>query len=479
LRIFEINTWIWLSELAERYGRNLTLGSIPDEEWDALVPYCFDAVWLMGVWQRSPEGRVIAQRDATLREACRSVAAHFCMDDIVASPYCVRGYVVDDVLGGAAGLAAARAQLARRNMKLILDFVPNHTAPDHPWATMHQEYYVTGTREDLEREPGRFFLAAGDTVLARGALSRTTSDVWEDTAQLDAFSHGYRNAAVQTLLDIANQCDGVRCDMAMLMLNRAFSSNWSVSAVPEVDFWIYVIETIRGRYPSFLFIAESYGNTEWALQKQGFDFCYDKDKLYERLAHGDAESVRQHVRGCSPEFLAGLVHFLENHDEAPVTEYFRPAGRHQLAALAIATLPGASLWYDRQFEGRFGKLPVQLGRSLAIRSYYRKLLRATAHPAICHGQWSWCKVEPEDTIIAWCWRHEDARVLVVLNLSDAASEGHVTLPLEPIERKRYAFCDLMSGESYGTHAGCDLYGHGLFVQCLGWECHLFEILPSA
>ena len=49
IRIYEINTWPWLSELSERYGTGITLESVPDTEWDALRAMRFDAVWLMGV----------------------------------------------------------------------------------------------------------------------------------------------------------------------------------------------------------------------------------------------------------------------------------------------------------------------------------------------------------------------------------------------------------------------------------------------
>jgi hypothetical protein len=478
VRIYEINTWVWLSDLTERYARPLTLESVPDPEWDALVPYCFDAVWLMGVWQRSPSGRVVAQEDRRLREECRKVLPGLCPDDIVASPYCVNSYIVDETLGGPAGLAVARAQLAKRGIKLILDFVPNHTATDHLWTILHPEYYVQGTPEDLRCEPRRYFLADGDAIIARGAPSRRANDIWSDTAQVNATSSGYRDAAVLTLLDIASQCDGVRCDMAMLLLNEAVCANWPGTSRPEVDFWDCVIGQVRRRYPDLVFIAESYSDTEWVLMQQGFNYCYDKDKLYERLANGDAESVRQHLHLSEKSFLLHLLHFLENHDEPPAVDCFRPAGRHQLAAMAIATLPGASLWYDRQFEGRWGKLPVQLGRSLSIRSYYKKVLSATSHPAIRTGDWSWCPVEPTDSILAWCWTHEEDRVLVVLNLSEGEAWGRVTLPWIAIEGKQVTLRDRFSGEVFGPHDGSNLLEQGLMVGRPGWGVHLFEVVAA-
>jgi len=475
VRIYEINTWVWLAELTERYGRTVTLETVPVQEWDALVPYCFDAVWLMGVWQRSPVGRAVARADGRLREQCRELLADVTEDDLVASPYCVHAYVVDERFGGPAGLAAARTQLAKRKLKLILDFVPNHTAPDTLWTFLHPEYYIQGTTAELECEPWRYYLADSDDILARGATARAARDVWTDTAQINAFSPGYRESAILTLIEVASQCDGVRCDMAMLMLNEQFGKHWQLSPVPEVDYWQQVIAQLRRRVPEFIFIAECYGETAWALQQQGFDYCYDKDKLYERLSNGDAESVRQHLRGSDPEFLRHLLHFLENHDEPPAVEQFQPAGRHQVAALAIATLPGASLWYDRQFEGRWGKLPVQLGRSLSIQSFYKRLLKITSHAAIQLGKWSWCSIAPEGNLLAWCWTLEQARLLVVINLSSVESWGRVALPWQELRGNHCVFDDLLSGEHFGPHDGTELLEQGLVVGRLGWGVHLFEI----
>jgi hypothetical protein len=478
VRIYEINTWVWLSELSERYARPVTLEAVPDAEWDALTVYHFDAVWLMGVWQRSAVGRRIAQADAQVVAKCREVFPGLQADDVVASPYCVHSYTVDEKLGGSAGLSVARAQLAKRGLKLVLDFVPNHTALDHPWTILHPEYYILGTTDDSLRDPHRFYRADGDVTIARGATSREASQVWTDTAQLNAFSPGYRDAALLTLLDIARQCDSVRCDMAMLMLNPTFGANWSVGPAPAEEFWVQVIGHVRRRYPEFTFIAESYSDTEWILQQQGFDFCYDKDRLYERLASGDADSIRQHLQFSSAHYLGKLVHFLENHDEQAAQERFRPAGRHQLAAMAIATLPGASLWYDRQFEGRWGQLPVQLARSLSIRAFYQRLLQATAHAAIRTGTWAWCPVEPAESILAWSWTSTDKYVLVVLNMSDSEAWGRVRLPWGELKGRQCRLNDLFTGEVFGPRDGSEIVDNGLLVGRPAWGFHLFEINRS-
>ena len=140
--IYQVNTWVWLGELSRKYERPVTLSTVTAEEWDGLAPQGADAVWLMGVWERSPVGIAIANQNAGLVEDFQRALADFRPEDNVGSPYCVRQYVVDEHLGGREGLAVARSELAGRGLKLILDFVPNHVAPDHPWAGDHVEYFV-------------------------------------------------------------------------------------------------------------------------------------------------------------------------------------------------------------------------------------------------------------------------------------------------------------------------------------------------
>ena len=124
---------------------------------------------------------------------------------------------------------------------------------------------------------------------------------WPDVLQLNAFHPGLRQTAIKTLADIARQCDGVRCDMAMLLLNAIFERTWGHRAGPRpaTEYWRDVIQAVKGRHPRFLLLAEAYWDREWDLQQQGFDYCYDK-RLYDRLAHDTAESVRLHLCADPP-----------------------------------------------------------------------------------------------------------------------------------------------------------------------------------
>jgi glycosidase len=277
--IYEINTWVWLDELSRRQGWAVGLAGVPDREWDAIAELGFDAVWLMGVWERSPAGVAIALENEGLIESFRRALPDFVTADVVGSPYCIRDYRVDGNLGGPTGLATARAALEERGLGLILDFVPNHVAPDHPWTEAHPEYFVRGSGEDLERDPSSFVRVAGG-VLANGRDPYFPA--WPDVVQLNAFSPDLRTAVAETLGAIAEQCDGVRCDMAMLMLNDVFERTWGERAGPRPvdEYWPNVIAAVESDHPGFVFVAEAYWDLEWELQQQGFEYCYDKRPLH-------------------------------------------------------------------------------------------------------------------------------------------------------------------------------------------------------
>jgi len=479
--IYEINTWVWLGELSEKSGKPIDLGSVPADEWDTIAGYGFKAVWFMGVWQRSPAGIAIANRNQRLLADFRRALPDFRAEDNVGSPYCIRGYEVDEHLGGRAGLAHARAELGRRDMGLILDFVPNHVAPDHGWASAHPEYFVRGSAEDLRRDPASF-VQAGQSVFACG--KDPYFPAWSDVVQLNAFEPGLRRAVVDTLADIASQCDGVRCDMAMLLLNSVFERTWGsrAGAKPETEYWREVIPAIKSAHPSFHFIAEAYWDLEWELQQQGFDFCYDK-RLYDRLEHDNGETVRLHL--CAdPGYQDKLLRFLENHDEPRAASGFAP-DKERAAAVVTSTLSGARMFHEGQLEGRKVRLPVFLGRRRAespdqeLRHFYSRLLAAINAPAFREGSWrlcdrsGWAENTSWQNIVSWCWS-SDQRYLVVVNLSGADAQAHVHTGWEDLAGREWNLHDELSGAVY-TRSGDELESSGLYVDLGPWGYHLLGV----
>jgi Alpha amylase, catalytic domain len=480
--IYEINTWAWLASIGTDEGRRIDLGTVPEQRWDELAGLGFDAVWLMGVWRRSPAGVAIALANPDLRAGFQAALPDWRTADVVGSAYCIRDYVVDDHLGGPAGLAAARAALAARGVRLLLDFVPNHVAPDHPWTTGRPELFVPGTRSDLESDPASFVEVDG-RVLANGRDPYFPA--WPDVVQLNAFAPAARSAAVQTLHSIADQCDGVRCDMAMLVMNDVFTRTWGerVGPAPGTDYWPTVISGVRNSHPGFLFLAEAYWDLEWSLMRQGFDYCYDK-RLYDRILAGNAEQVRLHLL-ADDTYQNALVRFIENHDEPRAAAAFGPA-RTPAAAVATLTQTGARLIHHGQLQGRRVRLPVFLGRfptepvDDALAGFYRSLLTAVADPTFRHGRWQLCDRSgwPDnnsyENLVAWSW-DGDHRWLIVVNLSDAPATGRVRAPWPDLRGRRWRLTDPTQNTTL-DRAGDDLTD-GMFVELDARRWHLFRLDP--
>jgi hypothetical protein len=433
----------------------------------------------MGVWERSPEGRRIALANEELVRSFRQALPDLRPDeDVVGSPYCIRRYAVDARLGGPAGLAKARAQLARRGIRLVLDLVPNHVAPDHPWAREAPDYFVRGTPEDAARSP-EAFLRVGNAVYARGRDPYFPP--WPDVLQLDAFSPGYRKALTTTVADIARQCDAVRTDMAMLLVNRVFARTWGerVGPPPATELWREVLTEVKRRSPGFLFVAEAYWDMEWELQQLGFDFCYDK-RLYDRMVEGSGEAVAQHL-GAGLDYQERLVRFIENHDEPRAAAELDL--RSRAAAVAVATLPGARLFHEGQFEGRKVRLPVFLARrpeeplDRSLLAFYRKLLAEAALPVYRDGAFATCERRGWDdnrsylNLAAWCWKLGGERRLVVVNLGGTRSQALVRLPWHELAGKAWRLEDALDGTTF-ERAGADMAGPGLYVDLEGGAWHL-------
>jgi hypothetical protein len=481
--IYEINTWVWLHDLSQRYQRTVTLGNIPSQEWDMLAAYRFDAVWLMGVWERSPAGQAISRQRPDLQSAYRNTLPDFTIEDVVGSPYSIRRYVVDTHLGGPEGLAAAREALRARSIRLLLDFVPNHVAPDHPWIFEHPEYLIQGDATDLEWAPHDFFEVGGH-IFAHGRDPYFPP--WPDTAQLHAFHPGLRAATIATLHAIARQCDGVRCDMAMLLMQDIFAQTWGQRAgdLPPQEFWKEIIGAVRRGQPDFLFLAEAYWDREWALQKQGFNYCYDK-QLYDRLRHATVEPIRLHLTHAALSYQDRLVRFIENHDEPRAAAVFNPY-QVRAAAITAATLPGARLFHQGQFEGFRVKGPIQLGRHCSetvhsdLQAFYRTLLTEIAAPVFHTGTWQLCDLYgwPDNAswhnLLAWCWRLAEARRLVVVNLSAHPAQGRLCVPWDDVTGGIWRFYDPFNASIY-RRDGDEIRDLGLFVDLLAYEVHFFTI----
>ena len=479
--IYEINTWVWLNDLSIKYQRTITLGTVPSQEWDAIAALGVDAVWLMGVWERSPEGIRIANENAGLVADFHRALTDYTPADNVGSAYCVRNYIVDQHLGGPEALASARQMIAQRGLRLMLDFVANHVATDHPWVIEHPEYFVQGTLNDLANTSGEFF-DSGGTVIANGRDPYFPP--WSDVAQLNAFSPTLRQAITETLISIAEQCDGMRCDMAMLLINSIFKRTWGNRAgeLPSEEYWSEVIHAVRLKYPNVLFMAEAYWDLEWDLQQLGFNYCYDK-RLYDRLVNDNAGGVRLHLT-ASLDYQDKLVRFIENHDEPRAAATFSPE-KERAVAVILMTVPGAKLLYEGQLEGRKIRPPVFLARrqsepiDVDLQAFYHQLLGTIKQADLPGGEWLLCERSgwPDNSsymnLVAWCWSQNESHHLVVVNLSENQSQARIHLPWNDLAARTWQLLDVMSGDVF-QRDGDEMNKSGLYVDLPAWRFYFLK-----
>lgn len=497
--IYEVNTWVWLERWRRRggCGPGLDLGSLPEAALDDLLGWDRglrpDALWLMGVWERSVSARALARTHPEVRAECQRVLPDLTAADIVGSPYAVRRYAVDPALGGDGALSALRARLRQRGVGLLLDLVPNHVACDSPWLVSHPGAFVRGTEAELRAQPGAFFRhpETGE-IFAHGRDPYFPP--WTDTAQVDAQSPLYRALLVQTMRELAARCDGLRCDMAMLLLHRVFDQTWSGArerrheGALSTELWPEVITTVRQEAPGLVLLAEVYWDLEAELQSLGFDLTYDK-RLYDRLRSGSVGSVRDHLLAAAG-YQARSLRFIENHDEPRAATAL--GVRARAAAVLALTLPGACLIHKGQDQGFMRKLPVQLGRGpdeatdAATAELYARLLPILSEPVLREGTYHALGTRPlygddpsHSAILAHAFVLGEVVRVIVVNYSEQPARARVMLP--PLPPGRYRFSDALDDRIAPERCTDELRIAGLEVLLAPYGAHLFRVaaLPAS
>jgi len=484
--LFQINTRVRLSELAAALRREATLDDIPDVELDRLAANGFDIVWFLGVWQTGEAARRVSRSKPELLAEYHRVLPDFREDDVCGSCFAIQDYRVHEDFGGDEALARLRRRLKRRGLRLVLDFVPNHVGKDHAWVTERPSFLVSGTEEQLAAQPQNYCRVEteeGARVLAFGR--DPYFDGWSDTLQLNYGNAALQQAMLGELERIARQCDGVRCDMAMLVLPEIFERTWGISAPA---FWPRATETVRAQVPGFLFLAEVYWGLEWTLQQQGFDYTYDK-RLYDRLEEEHSRPVREHL-SAGLDFQDRLARFLENHDEPRAAATFAP-DVHRAAAILTFFTPGLRLFHQGQREGKRVRIPVHLRRGplevpdAAIAAFYDGLLVLSKDPAFRDGDWqlltcraAWDGNETSDSFVACSWTGPGAaRRLVAVNYGAHPSQCYIALPWPDLDRRTWRLQDLMGPAVYDRQ-GSDLIGRGLYLDMPAWGYHVFAVSPA-
>jgi hypothetical protein len=481
--LYQINTRVWLTEISRTLGRPATLDDIPDTELDRLAKTGFDWIWFLSVWQTGLAAQRVSRQNPEWRREFQETLPDLKEEDIPGSGFAITGYRVHQHLGGDAALARLRQRLQHRGLRLMLDFVPNHMGPDHPWAMDHPEYFVPGTEADLARAPQNYTRVKGkhgDMILAYGRDPYFAG--WPDTLQLNYGNPATQEAMIGELLKIAGQCDGVRCDMAMLVLPEVFERTWGIKAPL---FWPKATERVRHKVPGFCFMAEVYWDMEWTMQQQGFDYAYDK-RLYDRLREGHARPVREHFH-AGLDYQTKLARFLENHDEPRAAATFSTEV-HKAAAVITFLSPGLRFFHQGEFEGRKKRISPHLGRAPQepvdsdLKSFYERLLAVLRQPAVRQGQWQLLECVPAwegnwtwDCFLVFAWQGPSGeRLLVTVNYAPNQSQCHARLPFNDLAGGKWRLKNLIGSGTYDWD-GNDLQSRGLYLDEPPWRASVFSM----
>jgi glycosidase len=483
--LFEVNARQWIAGLRDAFGPAVDLGSVPDGEIDRIAGYGVTHLWLMGVW---PTGR-ISQAEALgyddLIRSYEEALPGWRAADVMGSPYAIAEARVDEFLGGDDALRRLRGRLNQRGVMLILDFVPNHLGRDHPWVRAHPERFIGMDHPfegsfSVETLQGTRFLAYGKDPFFDG---------WTDTVQVEYRSGEARQAMMEMLESISERCDGVRCDMAMLVLADVFQRTWghvpACGACVGGEFWEEAIARVRRMHPKFLFLAEAYWGRENRLCELGFDFAYDKT-LYDGLIHDDAVGTAAHILGMGG-MNACRAHFLENHDEPRIASLMG-LERMKAALLTTLGLPGMRFLHDGQVEGfrRFAR--IQLRRradekpDAAIRQIYDSVLSALSESSVGRARAqillprpAWDGNETHRTFVIVLWGDGNHRDLLVINLASHAAQCRVRLNLPDAV---WVLRDRL-GEEVWERSGSAMQSEGLYLDLVPRKAQIFALSPLA
>ena len=486
--LYQINTRVWLTELSRALGRPATLDDIPDDELDDFAAMGFDWVWLLSVWQTGPPGS--ASRGPTrVAAGVRGDAARTCARRTSPAPGSRSPATrCDPALGGDAALARLRERLRERGLRLMLDFVPNHTALDHPWVEDHPEYYVAGTELDLERAPRNYtWVKRPARRPPPGPRPRSVLPRLARHAAARLREPGHAGGMTGELLAIAARCDGVRCDMAMLVLPDVFERTWGRRAATLLARRHRAGPASSPRAsPSW---PRSTGTSSGRCMQQGFDYAYDK-RLYDRLRDGHARPVREHLP-------AGL----DYQDEArPVPrEPRRAAGRRDVPARrarggrrssrscrpACASSTRASSRAAGSASRRTWSARPTSRVDERAAAFYDALLAVLREPA-CATATGGCSIARRPGTATGPGTAsspgrgdggDGERFLVAVNLGPTAGQCYVRSPVDGIAGETVRLVDRMSATTYERDVA-DLAARGLYLDLPASGYNVFEVVTA-
>jgi len=385
------NIFVWLFQLSKKYGREInTLDEIPDEELLCLQENGFTALWLIGLWQRSPASKKIKQYSGSY--------------DAVSSAYAVYDYVIASELGGDDALLNLKERAKKYGIRLASDMVPNHMGLDSPWVIEHPEWFISrdtppffsytynganlSTDERVALYIEDHYYDKNDAAVTFKWVSRASGECkyiyhgndgtcmpWNDTAQLNYLKAEVREKVIRMIVDVAKRFPIIRFDAAMTLAKEHVARLWypqpgtggdipsrsecaisakEFDALFPKEFWREVVDVIAVEAPDTLLLAEAFWMLEgFFVRTLGMHRVYNS-AFMNMLRDEDNSGYRNTIKNTisfDPEILQRFVNFLSNPDEKTAIEQFSDGDKY-LGVLTLAvTMPGLPMFGHGQLEG--------------------------------------------------------------------------------------------------------------------------------
>lgn len=327
------------------------------------------------------------------------------------------------------------------DMKIIIDWVANHTGCDHIW---------------MKNKPGWYARDASGNFTERNG--------WSDVIDLDYENTEMREAMISAMQFWINDCDidGFRCDMAHLV---------------PLDFWKDARKQCETIKPLF-WLAEC--DVPEYLEVFDVSYAWEWMHVSEKLVKGLASL--QHIKDVLDKYAVDTnegkkLFFTSNHDENSWngTEYEKYGAGAKAFAVFCFTWPGIPLLYSGQELPNYKRLKffdkdqIDWNDKPALHEFYKLLLHLRKNNNAFDNDASLIKLATgfEDKVFAYLLVKDDSRVLVLLNFSDH-DRLHFSIEHEMLNGN---FTNLFSGIEYELKSKSNF-------EMQGWEYMVYKNLSK-
>ena len=393
------NIFVWLAQLSKKYKRSINkLNDIPNEELDQLRNWGFNAIWLIGVWERS-------QASKTIKRWCGNPEAE-------ASAYSIYDYNIAFELGGYDALMNLKKRAWERGIRLASDMVPNHMGIVSKWVMEHPDWFIglpyppfpsySYTGENLSGDPNvgiyiedKYFNRSDAAVTFKRIDYRNgderyiyhgndgTSFPWNDTAQLNFLNPEVRKAVIEMILHVSHLFPIIRFDAAMTLTRKHYQRLWypepgTGGAIPSRaehgisrtefselipnEFWREVVDRINEKNPDTLLLAEAFWLLEgFFVRTLGMHRVYNS-AFMNMLRDEDNAKYRAVIRNTiefDPKILKRFVNFMNNPDEETAIKQFGDGDKYFGICTLMVTMPGLPMFGHGQLEGYHEKYGME------------------------------------------------------------------------------------------------------------------------